>query len=124
MDATDEKMDATTTQPRQYAETNSIECECGPVYVNAEMEASCTALDGTVDPNTNNQDSLWQVRYVAHANKETAYRFYVNEALRTARSSPPKRPQSCSGGILADAMGLGKVRCTACCGDRVVVVVL
>ncbi len=36
------------------------------------------------------------------------YSFYVNELLHTASKSTPNPPKECSGGILADSMGLGK----------------
>ena len=98
-------------------------CECGPVIVSEEVALQSTTLDGVVDPVIH---PLWQRRFVwkvrgeestscstgklesDSSTKPLVYSFYVNELLKTASKDAPDPPKECVGGILADAMGLGK----------------
>jgi SNF2 family DNA or RNA helicase len=82
-----------------------ITCEVGPVRVSESMAQKSCTIDGVENPVTH---PLWQRRFLASADKTRAISFYVNELLCTASSKPPNPPRQCAGGILADAMGLGK----------------
>lgn len=65
---------------------------------------SCT-IDGIRNPVSH---PLWERRFLASADKESALSFYVNELLVVASSRPPSPPRHAVGGVLADSMGLGK----------------
>jgi hypothetical protein len=99
-----------------------VECDCGPVVVSEKTALQSTTLDGVVDPVIH---PLWQRRFVwkrqehestsrtgkmesNNITKPYVYSFYVNELLKTASKDAPDPPKECVGGILADAMGLGK----------------
>jgi hypothetical protein len=69
------------------------------------MASKSKTLDG-VENSVNHP--LWDRRFLASPNKESVISFYVNELLCVASSKPPNLPRHCVGGILADAMGLGK----------------
>ncbi|KAL3756862.1 hypothetical protein ACHAWU_005124 [Discostella pseudostelligera] len=93
-------------------------CTCGPVVVRDETVASSLEYDGSEtnaeNPNSRKrgkyiQHPLWQQRYLVAANDfNSVFAFYVNELMGIASARPPKPPKQCCGGILADAMGLGK----------------
>jgi SNF2 family DNA or RNA helicase len=83
----------------------AIVCEVGPVRVSQSMAQKSCTIDGVENPVNH---PLWQRRFLASADKTRAISFYVNELLGTASSRPPNPPRQCAGGILADAMGLGK----------------
>jgi len=51
---------------------------------------------------------LWHRRFLADEGLDAAVSFYVNEVLGVGSAEPPNPPRECRGGILADAMGLGK----------------
>lgn len=97
--------------PRNEA---GVSCDRGPVAVSpklVEVGDGIPALNGMSDPKY--VHPLWQRRYLAMDDAEggklySPLAFYVNELLGTARASPPRPPRQCRGGILADAMGLGK----------------
>jgi SNF2-related domain len=82
-----------------------IVCDCGPVYVSENGRKRSTTLTGTTDPISH---PLWQRRYLASPCFTRSITFFVNELLGTATYVTPEPPKHCSGGILADAMGLGK----------------
>lgn len=82
-----------------------IVCEVGPVRVSLSMALKSRTIDGVENPVNH---PLWKRRFLASEDKKTAISFYVNELLGTASSKPPNPPRHCIGGILADAMGLGK----------------
>ena len=95
----------------------AVSCDCGAVVVSNELLES-----GEIVPvaeygqkerkegKTNNyhHHPLWKRRFLATDNLTSVYSFYVNELLGIASTSPPHPPKQCNGGILADAMGLGK----------------
>jgi SNF2 family DNA or RNA helicase len=86
-----------------------ISCECGPVLVEGDAVQQCQLLT-----NDNPQGAvttlhpLWSRRYLAKPDLSQAYCFFVNEFSGSATVNRPAAPSPCSGGILADAMGLGK----------------
>ena len=87
-----------------------VTCDCGPVLVSPRESLSCPSLDGSVEPHLH---PLWTRRFLAEERDGggalvSARAFYVNELLGTASSCPPPAPRPCRGGVLADAMGLGK----------------
>jgi len=91
-----------------------VSCEVGPVQVSDELAAQSTTLDGVLDPVAH---PLWDRRFLWRTNEystdsvgtsATVHLFYVNELLGSASKYPPNPPQQAVGGILADAMGLGK----------------
>eukprot|EP00804_Cyclotella_cryptica_P000973 CCRYP_012323-RA/>CCRYP_012323-RA protein AED:0.21 eAED:0.21 QI:187/1/1/1/0.9/0.81/11/931/1333 len=91
-----------------------IVCDCGPVVVGDDAVASraIPLIDyGRTDVENGRKyihHPLWKRRFLATDDLTTVYAFYVNELLGVASSSPPNPPRQCVGGILADAMGLGK----------------
>jgi len=95
----------------------STACDCGPVVVNDDSVAStATPVEhyrinnsGTAaDRKKYVHHPLWKRRFLATENFGSVFAFYVNELLGIATASPPNPPKQCVGGILADAMGLGK----------------
>jgi hypothetical protein len=95
---------ASRLRPIEPAEKDIV-CEVGPVRVSPSMATKCKTIDGVENPVNH---PLWQRRFLASLDKENAISFYVNELLGVASSKPPNPPRHCVGGILADAMGLGK----------------
>lgn len=93
-----------------YTKTNEgVECEVGPVLVSDGFAESAKTLDGAIDPVVH---PLWERRFLWDRSKGNnagaVYSFYVNELLQTASKFSPRPPKEACGGILADAMGLGK----------------
>jgi DNA repair protein RAD5 len=84
---------------------NDIVCHIGSVLVSEKARQLSQTLDGQVNPICH---PLWQQRFLASQGMDRTITFYVNELLKTATHRPPLPPTPCSGGILADAMGLGK----------------
>ena len=82
-------------------------CDCGPVRVSSAAANKAVALDGTSTDPALDHHPLWQRRFVSTPQQD-ALAFYVNEFTQTASAGPPPPPHACRGGILADAMGLGK----------------
>ena len=82
-----------------------ILCEVGPVRVSQSMAHKSCTIDGVQNPVNH---PLWERRFLVSADKESAISFYVNELLGVASSKAPNPPRQCTGGVLADAMGLGK----------------
>lgn len=74
----------------------NIVCDCGPVQVATEFRPSVI------------HHPLWTCRFLASPSMTEVKPFYVHELLGVATITPPRPPRPCSGGILADAMGLGK----------------
>jgi hypothetical protein len=93
---------------------DGIACDCGPVVVRDDVVASraIPLIDyGRTDLEIGRKyvhHPLWRRRFLATDDLATVYAFYVNELLGVASSSPPDPPRQCVGGLLADAMGLGK----------------
>eukprot|EP00979_Chaetoceros_neogracilis_P000282 scaffold74_cov277-Chaetoceros_neogracile.AAC.11 len=87
-----------------------VKCAVGPVLVSNKIALQAKSLDGQ-EPSVH---PLWQQRFLwdkdadADRNGNNVYSFYVNELLQTASKCSPNAPRECRGGILADAMGLGK----------------
>ena len=96
-----------------------IACDCGPVVVEDE-DISRPLIDygKKVQEKKRNyvHHPLWKRRFLATEDMTAVYAFYVNELLEIASASPPNPPRQCVGGILADAMGLGKINfaCMMC----------
>ncbi|GKY97042.1 hypothetical protein MPSEU_000662800 [Mayamaea pseudoterrestris] len=82
-----------------------IFCDCGPVVVSAQAQSRSLTIDGQINPVSH---PLWKQRYLASACMKKTITFYVNEVFAAATHMPPEPPKACSGGILADSMGLGK----------------
>ena len=83
-----------------------VHCDCGPVYVDASAISAPAVTDNGTSPDLNHP--LWERRYLASPDRDQALSFYVQPLFGMAVASPPPPPQPCRGGILADAMGLGK----------------
>ena len=82
-----------------------VVCECGPVLVSDRARDEARTWDGRRNPVNH---PLWSPRYLATPDLQRMLCVYVNEALQIATHEPPPPPAPCSGGILADSMGLGK----------------
>ena len=67
----------------------------------------CTTIDGAPCQNKTSH-SLWQARFLHCETSNQVKVFYVNELTQAVSLQSPNPLQSCRGGILADAMGLGK----------------
>jgi SNF2 family DNA or RNA helicase len=85
--------------------SQDIVCECGPVQVSDRAREKAMTCEGETNPLSH---PLWQRRFLTDATKQKTLCFFVNELMGVASHQPPTPPQFCSGGILADAMGLGK----------------
>ena len=100
------------TSGRQVGGDTGISCDCGPVVVRDE-DISRPLMDYGKKIEEKRKKyvhhPLWKRRFLATPDMTTAYAFYVNELLGIAAASPPNPPRQCVGGILADAMGLGKI---------------
>jgi len=97
--------DSSLVQSTEDPTEEDIVCEVGPVRVSQSMALKSCTVDGIENPVNH---PLWQRRFLANADKESAISFYVNELLGVASSKPPNPPRHCAGGMLADSMGLGK----------------
>lgn len=84
---------------------HGIVCDCGPVLVSEASKKQSITLDGKIDPVNH---PLWKRRFLALPDMTSCISFYVNELVGVATHKAPEPPRPCSGGILADAMGLGK----------------
>uniref|UniRef100_A0A7S1BPX1 Uncharacterized protein n=1 Tax=Corethron hystrix TaxID=216773 RepID=A0A7S1BPX1_9STRA len=84
---------------------DGVKCDCGPVRVCERTAQESTTIDGKMDPGDH---PLWRRRFLLREDGEKVVSFYVNEVLQTASAHPPNPPRPCRGGILADAMGMGK----------------
>ncbi len=84
---------------------NDIVCDCGPVMISQNIE--CTTIDGEPCQNRTSH-SLWQARFLYCETRKQVKVFFVNELTQAVSLKLPNPLQSCRGGILADAMGLGK----------------
>jgi SNF2 family DNA or RNA helicase len=95
-----------------------IACDCGPVVVEDEDIATRAVPVADYGKQAKHQahvhHPLWKRRFLATQDMRQVYAFYVNELLGIATSSPPNPPRQCVGGILADAMGLGKIPVHLC----------
>jgi hypothetical protein len=89
-----------------------IVCDCSPVLLSAAASKKSKTVDGQVDPVNH---PLWQRRFLASDSMNESLSFYVNELLGGATHLPPTPPSPCSGGILADSMGLGYVLALGWC---------
>jgi len=94
-----------------------VACDCGPVVVNDESVASraIPVIEYGKKSSSSNEGKrkyvhhpLWRRRFLATEDLGSVVAFYVNELLGIASATPPNPPSQCVGGILADAMGLGK----------------
>ena len=93
----------------------AVSCDCGAVVVSNELLESGEIVpvaeygkerkEGT---NNYHHHPLWKRRFLATGGLTSVYSFYVNELLGVASAFSPDPPKHCNGGILADAMGLGK----------------
>ena len=94
----------------------AISCDCGPVVVNdatVALKAMPVAEYGQKRNGNNETTSyihhpLWKRRFLATDDLGSVFSFYVNELLGIASAKAPDPPKQAVGGILADAMGLGK----------------
>lgn len=85
---------------------DGIVCDHGPVVVLRDTTAQTKTLGGK----SHFWDHpLWKWRFLMTEDRTRAVTFYMNEAFRMASPEPPNPLRSCIGGILADAMGLGKM---------------
>ena len=90
-----------------------VTCDCGPVLVDETIASSASPVcnhgqTGTFNGKAFVHHPLWKRRYLATDDLRTVYSFFVNELLGVASATPPNAPEAAVGGILADAMGLGK----------------
>ena len=86
-------------------EDKEIVCDRGPVMVSAEGRKKSKTVDGEINPVNH---PLWKQRFLASDDMSETLSFYVNELIGVATHIVPSPPKPCSGGILADSMGLGK----------------
>eukprot|EP00980_Cylindrotheca_fusiformis_P027844 scaffold22560_cov135-Cylindrotheca_fusiformis.AAC.55 len=84
----------------------AIQCDCGPVLVKDEMGAIPAVVDNGTRTHLNHP--LWERRYICTADRTEARCFYVQPLFGVALPYPPAPPRPCRGGLLCDAMGLGK----------------
>ncbi len=84
---------------------SEMTCDCGPVRVTEDGRLKSRTLDGDMNPIAH---PLWQQRYLASKDMRQSITVFVSELFGIVTHVPPRTPQHCSGGILADAMGLGK----------------
>jgi SNF2 family DNA or RNA helicase len=77
----------------------------GPVKVTRTEALQSTTIQGKSNQIVH---PLWQTRYLWDKSKNLLHSFYVNELMQTATCVPPNPPKQCVGGLLCDAMGLGK----------------
>ncbi|KAL3928679.1 MAG: hypothetical protein SGARI_004963, partial [Bacillariaceae sp.] len=111
---------ATTSNVATAAQA-PIHCECGPVIVDSNQISTTPAAfmmdepvvhhveDLTSDSSPSElEHPLWEKRYLCNASKTQAISFFVQPFFRKASASPPAPPTPCRGGILADAVVLGK----------------
>lgn len=90
---------------RNFNVETEVSCEdSGPIRVSELGARKSKTLNG--DINTVNHP-LWERRYLAIGDS-AAVCFYVNEFVGIASAVPPAPPRQCAGGMLCDAMGLGK----------------
>ncbi|EJK58564.1 hypothetical protein THAOC_21303 [Thalassiosira oceanica] len=90
-----------------------VACDCGPVLVDGTIASSASPVcyhgrTGAINGKAFVHHPLWKRRFLATDDLRTVYSFYVNELLGVASATPPNAPEPAVGGILADAMGLGK----------------
>jgi SNF2-related domain len=108
--------------PRPYVrdrprEGVDIACECGPVQVSDCVEKATKTLTGHADVAIH---PLWRKRYMATPDLSQSFVFYVQELTCRMSVEAPMPPKPCAGGVLADAMGLGKtVSVCKCLGVHV-----
>ena len=82
-----------------------VSCEdSGPIRVSELGARKSKTLNGDLNPINH---PLWDRRYLAIGDS-VAICFYVNELIGAASAEPPAPPRQCVGGMLCDAMGLGK----------------
>ena len=91
----------------QISNTNddTILCECGSVTASKSIILASKTLNGF---EYKTHHPLWQRRILASPDLRFVVSFFVNDLLKVASINPPNSPTPCRGGILADAMGLGK----------------
>jgi SNF2 family DNA or RNA helicase len=85
--------------------SNDVICDCGPVLVTEKGQQKSRTVCGEINPIGH---PLWQRRYLATSDMNHSITVFVNELLGVVTHVAPQAPKHCSGGILADAMGLGK----------------
>jgi SNF2 family DNA or RNA helicase len=90
---------------RMYNAELEVSCEdSGPIRVSETGAQKSKTLDDVVNPVNH---PLWDRRYLAVGDSE-AVCFFVNELIGVATAVAPSPPRQCVGGILGDAMGMGK----------------
>ena len=90
---------------KKMKEYDEISCECGPVTASERVILNSPTISGV---KCSIYHPLWQRRLLASSDLKVAVSFFVNDLLKVASMNPPNPPIPCRGGILADAMGLGK----------------
>eukprot|EP00977_Amphora_coffeiformis_P001266 scaffold261_cov170-Amphora_coffeaeformis.AAC.14 len=90
-----------------HTASQDILCDCGPVQASSEARERAMTCDGEVNPASH---PLWQRRFLTDPDRKELIVFFVNEFMGIASHRPASPPKPCSGGILADAMGLGVSR--------------
>lgn len=85
---------------------SGIQCDCGPVLVKLEDCQAPAIEDNGSCAHLNHP--LWERRFLCSADRQRAVSFYVQPLFGLAVASTPSPPRTCRGGILADAMGMGK----------------
>ena len=94
----------------ETGKVTNVRCNVGPVIVSKEVAEKAFTLNGKKDSMVH---PLWSRRFLwnreNNGQEEKVYSFYVNELLQTASIETPAPPKECSGGLLCDSMGLGKI---------------
>ena len=98
------RMNQTSKLSPIHTMSQDIICDCGPVQASSRAQERAKTCDGEINPPTH---PLWQRRFLTDSNRKELIVFFVNEFMGIASHQPASPPTPCSGGILADAMGLG-----------------
>lgn len=96
-----------SNSPVSATTTQDVVCDCGAVQVSSGAQQRAKTCDGETNPTTH---PLWQRRFLTDPDRKDLIVFFVNEFMGIASHKPVSPPSPCSGGILADAMGLGVCR--------------
>lgn len=97
----------TKSNKKQRVYNTALEVSCedsGPIRVSEIGAQRSKTLDGVVNPLNH---PLWDRRYLAVGDSQ-AVCFFVNELIGIATAVAPSPPRQCVGGVLGDAMGMGK----------------
>eukprot|EP00934_Nitzschia_sp_Nitz4_P000407 Nitzschia sp. Nitz4//scaffold168_size48592//31392//34905//NITZ4_007053-RA/size48592-augustus-gene-0.23-mRNA-1//-1//CDS//3329538330//407//frame0 len=99
--------------PTSDAASTRITCDCGPVQLDPTL-VPAPPVEGSDDTEQHKTirpivlSEGWECRYLLQPDTQEARSFFIHPSLQKVRTTPPPAPEPCRGGILGDAMGLGK----------------